>query len=165
MPAPNIAAITKYTSRGKTDVYWVETMVDYTAPTRAELDAGTNLKNLVTASEGWNVETARIPVQTLGSRETPTLPGEVTFTDSSLTMLMDEQGVDARSLLTDDTEGYIVWLYGGDVEGNKMSVFPVTVASQSPQISVDGSAPDTMMFSFAITSNPARNLAVPAEAP
>lgn len=162
MPAPNIAAVNKYTSRGKTDVYWIVSIGNPSAPTRGELNAGTSLKNIVMGSAGWSVSSNQIPAPALGNRYTPTIPGEITAEESSLTLYMDQQGDDARQLMPDDAAGFIVWLYGGDIAANKMSVFPVTVSSQSPQVSVDGSAPDTMMFAYSITDVPARNLTIPA---
>lgn len=160
MPAPNIAPITKYTSRGKTDVYWVAAIADITAPTRLELNAGVNLKNIVADRSGFTSTVTQVPAPALGSRKTPTIAGMIEFEESSLTLYMDEGGNDAGQLMPQDEEGHIVWLYGGDVAGNRMSVFKVTVASQSPQPSVDGSSPDTMVISYAIADT-AENLTVP----
>lgn len=162
MPAPNIAAITAYTSRGKTDCYWVVAIANRAAPTRAELNAGISLKNILMDQSGWTVTSEQLDKPSLGNRYTPQIPGPITAEESSLTLYMDQEGDDARQLMPDDTSGHIVWLYGGDVAGNKMSVFPVTVSSQAPQISVDGSAPDTMVFSYSITDVPNRNLTIPA---
>jgi hypothetical protein len=61
-----------------------------------------------------------------------------------------------------DTAGFIVILYGGDVAGQKMDVWPVTVASVAKQISFQGDAPDTLVFSYSPTAVPASTVTIPA---
>lgn len=161
MAAPDIASITKYTGRGKGACYWVADIADPSAPTREELDAGTNLASILTDAGGWDVSTDQIQVKTYKSRITTQIAGEVTFGDAQITLLMDEEGDDGRDLMPADEAGHVVWFYGGDVAGRKMNVFKVTVASQSEQPSYDGSDADTMMFSYAIDAA-YRNLEVPA---
>ncbi len=85
--------------------------------------------------------------------------------DSSLTFYMDREGVDARQLMPRDEEGFIVVLDGGDVAANKADVYPVQVTSVSKQRSFSGGEADTLMISYAITDEPAENVAVPALTP
>ncbi len=61
-----------------------------------------------------------------------------------------------------DEDGFIVRLDGGDVAGNKCRVFPVTVSSVAVMASLNGGEADTLVFSYAITGEPAENVAVPA---
>jgi hypothetical protein len=162
MAAPAITASTRYTARGSTKVYWVATISSKAAPTRGELNAGTDLSTQVMDAEGWSVESEQIETPDLATRYTSTIPGSITAEDSSLTMYASKNGVDARALLPRDAVGFIVWLDGGDVAANKMDVFPVTVSSVSKQRSASGEDADTLVISFAITSEPAENIAVPA---
>lgn len=164
MVAPNIAPISPYTSRGKTRVYWVEDFADPNVPTRAELDAGVDLSTILNDYKGFSVKSSQIDVVTLASRTTGTIAGEKKPEDASIMLLMDQKGVDARVLIEEDNEGFIVWLFGGDKEGNIMDVWPVSCSAQVPMPSVKGNEPDICDFQFACPTEPARNIAVPAPA-
>ena len=161
MPATQISAPTKFTARGTSKVYWVPTIANYASPSRAELNAGTDLSRAVTDSGGWSVATEQIEAPSLADRYTPTVPGSISAEESSLTCFASRQGVDARALMPRDAAGFIVWLDGGDIASNKMDVYPVTVSSVSKQRQVRGGDPDTLVISYAITDVPAENVTVP----
>jgi hypothetical protein len=161
MPAPAITASTRYTARGSTVVYWVVTIASQASPSRAELNAGTNLAPQMADAKGWSVKTNMVDAPDMSTRYTPTIPGAISADDSSLTMYMSKNGVDARALMPQDAVGFIVWLDGGDTAANKMDVFPVTVASHSKQRNADGANADTLMIAYAITALPSLNIAVP----
>lgn len=161
MAAPAITASTRYTSRGKTKCYWVVSIANPAGPTRAELNAGTDLSSQVADRSGWSVESDMIETPDLATRYTSTIPGPIKAEDSSLTMYASTNGVDARALMPRDATGFIVWMDGGDVASNKMDVYPVTVTSVSKQREVDGKDADTLVFSYAITSVPSENITVP----
>ena len=162
MPATPISAITKYTSRGATRIVWCTTVANPAAITRSEINAGTDLSTQVADASGWSVSSSQIETPDLDSRYTSTIPGIITADDSTLVMYMDREGVDARTLMARDTVGFLVIMDGGDVAANKCDVFPVTVSSVSKMRSVAGDNADTMTFSYAITSQPSENVAVPA---
>lgn len=162
MAAPAITASTRYTSRGTTKWYWVPAIADPTAPTRIELDAGTDLTPQVMDRSGWSVSTAQIETPDAATRYTSTIPGNITAEDATLTMYMDKEGVDARALMPRDETGFIVILDGGDVAANKMDVYPVTVSSLSKNREVSGENADTIVFSYSITAEPSEDVAVPA---
>ena len=101
-----------------------------------------------------------VPTAALGSRFTPTVPGEITAADSSLTFWASKDGDDVRSLLTRETRGFVVWMDEGDVAGQTMDVYPVQVTSQAKVRELDQAA--QIMAQFAITSEPAENVEIPA---
>jgi hypothetical protein len=163
MAAPAITASQRYTSRGSTKIYWLTAVASYaTAVTRAELNAGTDLSPQLMDASGWSVSSEQIDAPDMATRFTSRIAGAITAEDSSLTMYASKNGVDARTLMPQDAQGYIVILFGGDVAANKMDVWPVTVSSVSKQISVQGDNPDTLVISFSPTNVPAQNLAIPA---
>lgn len=162
MTAPSIVASNRYTSRGTTRWYWVPTIATQSAPSRAELTAGTNLTPQVMDRSGWSVATADIETPDGASRYTSTIPGNITAEESSLTFYMDREGVDARTLMPRDQAGFIVILDGGDISGNRMDVYPVRVASHSKNREVQGSAADTLVIRYSITSEPSVDVAIPA---
>jgi hypothetical protein len=170
MPAPAMPfSGGRYTSRGTTRIYFLTAIASYTtAVTRLELNAGVDLTTHIADSSGWSVSTDQIDAPDMSTRFTPTIPGQVTAEASSLTLYASRTGTDARNSFTSGsstlpaTSGYIVILFGGDIAGNKMDVWPVTVGSVAKQISVQGSDPDTLVISFSPTGEPAQNLAIPA---
>lgn len=161
MAAPNIASSSRYINVGTTVVNWVPSISNKNAPTRGELNAGTNLAGENAASDGWSTSTDMAETPDMASRFTSKIPGRISADDSSLTMYADLGGTDARTLMPVDANGFIVWMDGGDVAGRKMDVYPVRVASHSKARSVDGTDAATIEISFAITSQPAENITIP----
>ncbi|MFD6324190.1 hypothetical protein ACFWOL_15270 [Streptomyces sp. NPDC058442] len=152
----------RYYRRGTTRVLWVPTIANKNAPTRAELDAGTALEGETGAMSGWQTTSATVPTPALGSRYTPTVPGEITAAESSLTFWADKGGDDVRSLLLRESRGYVVWMDEGDEPDQTMDVYPVQVTSQAKVRELDQAA--QIMAQFAITSEPAENVTIPAPA-
>jgi hypothetical protein len=161
MAAPAISASTRYINPGTTKVYWVVSIASKSAPTRLELNAGTDLTSQLQANDGWLVTSDQVEAPDMDTRFTSTIPGRTKAEDSSLTMYADTTGTDARSLMTRDTNGFVVWLDGGDVAGRLMDVFPVRVSSVGKARSVDGDDPATIEFQYAITSEPAVDVTIP----
>lgn len=155
-----ITASVRYYRRGTTKVLWVPTIANKNSPARAELNAGTALEGETGAMSGWQTTSGTVPTPALGSRFTPVVGGEITAADSSLTFWASKTGVDVRSLLIREAPGFIVWMDEGDVVGRTMDVYPVTVTSQAKVRELDQAA--QIMAQFAITSEPAENVTIPA---
>jgi hypothetical protein len=161
MVAANIASATRYINVGTTAVYWVPSISNKAAPTRGELNAGTNLVNENSAADGWKTTSDQVETPNMASRFTSKIPGRISADDSSITMYMDLGGTDARQLMAVDSNGFIVWLDGGDVTGRKMDVFPVRVASHGKERSVEGTDAAQVEIAFSITDQPAENITIP----
>ncbi|AVV46465.1 hypothetical protein PYK79_41615 [Streptomyces sp. ID05-04B] len=160
MSATPINASIRYYRRGTTKVLWVPTIANKSAPSRVELNAGTALEGETGAMAGWQTTSATVPTPALGARFTPVVGGEITAADSSLTFWASKDGDDVRTLLNREDSGYIVWMDEGDIEAQTMDIFPVTVTSQAKVRELDQAA--QIMAQFAITSEPAENVAIPA---
>ncbi|WP_225080444.1 hypothetical protein [Streptomyces sp. CoT10] len=158
--ATPLQASTRYYRRGITRVLWVPVIVNRLAPTRAELDAGTALEGETGAMAGWQTTSGTVPTPALGSRFTPTVGGEITAADSSLTLWASKDGDDVRTLLVREAVGNVVWMDEGDIPTQTMDVFPVQVTSQAKVRELDQAA--QIMCQFAITSEPAENVTIPA---
>lgn len=161
MATPTLTPATRYFDPAVTKCYWVETIVNKASPTRIELTAGLDVSGDIADLSGFTVTSNQIDTPDLGTRFTSKIGGRTEAADSSLTFYASNDGVDIREEMPRDATGFIVWLDGGDVPDNKMSVFPVTVISVSPQRSV-GNDPARIMVQFSITSEPAEGVAVPA---
>lgn len=161
MATPALTASTRYFDPEITRIYFVPTISNIASPTRSELNAGTDLSGEVAEISGFTVTSEQIATPDLGSRFTSQIGGRTTAEDSSLTFYSDLEGVDARTVLGRETDGYIVFLDGGDVEANKMDIYPITVISVGKMRSV-GDEAARLQVQFSITSEPSEDIAVPA---
>src|SRR5688500_8750948 len=162
MPTPNITASTRYFDRGTTKVYFLPSVAaSNLTPTRLEMDAGANLSNEIADLNGWSVAAEQIDTPALGTVFTGNIPGPTSSPESSLTFYSSSDSVDVRALLPRGTSGYIMWLDGGDVGGNKADVFPVRVRSV-PKMRSLGNEAARIEVQFSITSTPGENVTVPA---
>jgi hypothetical protein len=159
MSATNITPTTRFFAPNVTRVVFCTSVAVKTAPTRSEINAGTDLSNEVNATNGWSVGSNLIDAPDLGTLFTSKVAGRTESPDSSLTMYQSLNNVDARSLLPRTTTGFILIMWGGDVTGRKMDVFPVTVSSVAKNLD-DNKASD-MQINFAITSQPAEDVTIP----
>lgn len=160
MVATPLTPTTRYFPPGTRKVYWMPACADYTAPTRAELDAGTDLSAEVSALSGWSVTSATVDTPDMGSRFTSQVPGRLTSSSNDITVYTSQNSNDARALLPRDTNGFVVLLWEGDIAGQLMDVFPVRVTAQAMDTTVDN--PGTVTVSFAATEIPASNVVIPA---
>lgn len=161
MAPPELTSSTRYFDPEITKVYFVSTIADKSAPTRTEIDAGTDVSGEIAEIEGWQVTSNNIGTPDLGTRFTGSTPGRLTAEDSSLTFYADQGGQDVRTIMPRDTNGYILWMDGGDVQGNKMDVYPVRVSSNAKMRSLEDEA-SRIQVQFAITSAPAEDVDVPS---
>jgi hypothetical protein len=149
---------------GVTTIVFVPTIDDVTAPEWAEINAGIDLTMEVIAAAGWQISTANVTYNPLGTRFTPSIPGRDTVEDSSLTLPQDMEGDDIRMVLPRGTNGYIVIAHGGLVAGRPMDVWPVRVSSQGRPVTTEGTEIASIQVNMAIPAEPAENVAVPAAA-
>lgn len=162
MVAPALSPSTRYVHPETTRVYWLSSIANPTLwANRAELNAGKDLTAEVAELSGWNVRALLRVTQVADDNFVPRRPDVLDVDDSSIVFYGDRLGVDIRSLLHRGDEGNIVFLYGGDVAGNRMDVFPVEVAALPRTVTVDGS-PAQIAVQFAVTAEPLQDASVPA---
>lgn len=162
MPTPAITPALRFMRSGTGKCYFVPTIAAATKiPTRLELNAGTDISGDINAFSGWMVQSGFIDAPDYGSRFVSKIPGRINADDSSVTMYESSNNVDSRSLLPRDTSGYLVFMDGGDVAGQKMDIFPIKVGSNTAQRSVDDE-PALREITFAVTSVPVENATIPA---
>jgi hypothetical protein len=159
MAAPNITPTTRFFAVGITRVVYCASVSVKSAPTRAEINAGTDLSNEINATNGWSVGSNLIDAPDIGTTFTSKVIGRTESPDSSLTMYQSLTTADIRSVLPRGTTGFILIMWGGDVTGRKMDVYPVTVASVPKNLD-DNKASD-LQINFAITSQPAEDVSIP----
>lgn len=163
MVATALDSTTRYYAVGTRQWAWLDTCADYTSPTRAEIDAGTDLTGEIAETDGFTVSSDSIDAPDYGKRFVRKVPGRINADDSSITFYADADSADVRTVLHRDDTGFVVIFPEGDDEGESshtMDVFPVTVASVSKPTS--DSDPARIVVAFTITDEPATDVTVPA---
>ena len=160
MAAPDITAAIRYTRPELSDTYWVLTIANIAAPTRAELNAGTNLANDIASVTGFTVEGTTLDAPDQGHKFTAQVSHRINAGDSSLACYASNNSVDVCGLIHRDDVGYIVMLDEGDVAGRKMDIYPVKCKSVSKPR--DNEAVPVITVAFAITSTPQVDVTIPA---
>jgi hypothetical protein len=140
-------------------VYWVPTIANYLAPTRGELNAGTDLSAEIETMTGWSLQGSVVDTPDMGSTFTSQVPGRRTSPQNDITAYLSQTSNDIRSLLPQATNGFVVVLWEGDVTGQKMDVFPARVVTQANDTTVED--PGKVTISFAITKLPAIYITIP----
>lgn len=162
MGATPIAATTRYFAPEIVKILFVPTITSKSAPTREQLDGGKDLTAEISAIDGWTVSSDMIDAPDYGSRFTSQTSGRLKADNSSLTFYASQDTDDIRAILTRDTTGFVVIMWGGDVEGQLCDVFPIIVSSVGKSLPDNADADIQVMF--AITSPPAEDVAIPAAA-
>lgn len=132
-------------------------------PVRAEITAGTDLTDEIADIAGFQVTGADIATPDMGKRFTKSIPGRKTAANSSITVYADLAGADARTVLTEGLNGFMVFMDGGDVPGQPMDVYPVRVKAVGKARSVGDSAMQ-LVIEFTITGAPVVDEDIPAAA-
>jgi hypothetical protein len=129
------------------------------APSRAEINAGTDLTTEISSWEGFELDPQTIETPSL-ARFTGSIPGRINLTSGVLNMYADRGNDDVRDVLPDGTTGYIVFMDSGDVPTKKMDVWPVRVNRLSKVRSMEAAT----MLKVAFTHNelPREELTIPA---
>lgn len=161
MVATDIAAAVRYSNTLNKTVYVCPTMVDYTSPSRAELNAGTRIDRVIPKDgiAGFAGSESTITADDLKTGVMiPVHDGEDWSQGSTINAHLSKSGTDIRSVLTKGTSLYIVIFDSTDTAALKMDVFPVFVGSA--QKSRSGLAMVTIGCTF--TGVPAVDVTVPA---
>src|SRR5215216_5822239 len=157
MAAPNITASIRYARFGVTRVVYALTVSNYNSPTRAEINAGTDLSTEVAEISGFQVNSGFIPTPDLATPFTGQILGRTTAEDSSITMYASVNSVDVRTLLPRGTVGYLMWFDEGDVPTRKYDIYPITVGSVGKERTTDDT-PARLVVNVAVTREPAENV-------
>jgi hypothetical protein len=160
MPATPITASTRYARFGVTKVVFAPAVANILSPTRAEINAGTDLSGEVAEISGFQVTSNFIDTPDLGSAFTSKIAGRTSSDDSSITMYASSNSVDVRALLPRGTAGFLIWFDEGDVPTRKADCYKITVGSIAKDRSLDD--PSKIVVSVAITSTPTENFTIPA---
>lgn len=163
MPATPLSIPKPFSVLDGLELVWIPVIADQTTlvPTRAEIDAGTDLSPAVAGWDGFEVDPQEIETPGL-KRYTGTIPGTIQITPGVLSLYADKTGDDVRDVLPSGTTGFLAWMDQGDVAAQTMDVWPVQVNRLS-KVRDMGSA---TMFSarFSHPRLPEEDIVIPAYA-
>lgn len=160
MSAPPFSAATRFLDAGTSRIYWVQTIASTSAPTRSELNAGTDVTGEVAEIEGFALESELNGTTAFSSVVETSKPGMMRPSGTPRTvMYADEVGYDVRRVWSRGDTGHIVLLHGGDVAGNLMDVWPVTIAVVSKTFVMSEAA--FVVVQFAVSGQPVTDVVVP----
>lgn len=162
MVATPLAVTDRYVAPETTKTYLVDSIANIESPTRAELDAGTDLTAEIATATGWATAAANVPVPDGGTLFTSNIPGRVTPEDATIAFYASSDTNDIRSVLARGDNTHIVILHGGDVAGQLMDVWPVRVRSVSKPIDYAASGAAMVNVGFSNTREPAEDVLIPA---
>lgn len=160
MTAPPFSAATRFLDAGTSRIYWVQTIANTSAPTRIELNAGLDITGEVAEIEGFALDSELNNTTAFNAEVATSKPGSMRTTGAPrAVMYADQGGWDVRRIWSRGDAGHIVLLHGGDVTGNLMDVWPVTIAVVSKPFSMTTAA--FVVVQFAIHAQPVTDVGVP----
>ena len=161
MAATPISTVSRYIPEGTWHFNFLPAIATLASPTRAEINAGTDLSPQVAGYGTWAVIGAAVATPDLASSFVPSIPGLLSADGTTLSMYADPSGSDVRTLLPRNTVGFMLVLPGGDVPGRKMNAFAIKVLQAAPSSSLGGN-PAVIELVFTPTSAPVENITIPA---
>jgi len=157
----------KYAPPGVSEVHWVTTISDYTAPTATELNGGTDLTAFVRSMPNLPRGLNLVDVATLDSKYEKRQVGTRGGDELSVEFLRDDTTDTAFTTFTEDTAGFLVVVRkalataGTFAIGDEVDVYPATVGSVE-----DGTPgrndPDFSTARLVATDDPNRGFALTA---
>lgn len=132
-----------------------------TSPTRAELNAGTDLSASIAGMTGFTFENSPITTPDLGSDFDSQINGPDSAGASALNFYDDDTATAVRTSQAKGTTGYIVLMPYGDVATKRCEVWPVKSTGVNDQWGLDASAAQ-FQVGYAVTGKPNQSGVIPA---
>lgn len=150
----------RYVWRGVARVYWLPAVANPAAPTRAEINAGTNLTPSLFAVSGFVAEADIHPLPSLLSDFVAESVGvRRTRGGNALALYENKTSQTVRAAVAEGTAGFVVIVPYGDVVARRCETWPAKVATLA-----SGFGEDIARFRaiFAVTAAPTRDAVLPA---
>ena len=150
----------RYVPQSVRKIYWVVTIATPSSPTRAEMNAGTDLTAEIQGMSGFSLTSGTKDTADLSTRFTSQIPGAITADKCEIICYASSTSADARAVLPRDTTGYIITLWEGDVPTQKMDVWPVKVSATYLDTAI--ADPAQVHIQFVVVKVPSLNVTIPA---
>lgn len=132
-----------------------------TSPTRAEINAGTNLSAQVAGIGGFALNNSPIATPDLATSFDSQIDGPDTTDNSSLNFYDDDASATIRTSQAKGTAGFILLFPYGDVPGKRCETWAVKSTGVNDQWGLDATAAQ-FQVGYAITAKPSQNGVTPA---
>ncbi|MBW0088233.1 hypothetical protein I4I73_03260 [Pseudonocardia sp. KRD-184] len=160
MAATPLNAAERFSALNGLEVVFIPVVAAYPdAPTRIEIDAGTDLTTEIESWSGFTTTSETIETPDL-TRFVGKIAGRVSAEDSSLNIYADRGGDDVRDVLPRDTLGFLAFMDEGDTPTSKMDLYPIQVLSCEKVRSMD--AATMLRVDCSMTRIPTYDLVIPA---
>lgn len=150
----------RFFRRGKTRIWFLPAVSNKSAPSSAEITAGTELTGSIQAISGFQLANTPISTPDLQTTFNSEIPGEDAAGNSSLTMYDDDASSAVKTALAKNTAGFLLFGPYGITTGKRAEVWPVTVTSNSDEYTM-GNEAARFMVGFSVTSIPTQNAVMP----
>jgi hypothetical protein len=151
----------RFFRRGVSGAVFAPSVASLTAPTREELDAGVLLTGSIADIQGFMLENSPIATPALDTTFDEQINGPDQASDSALIFYDDDESETVRNGLAKGTDGFLVLLPYGDVEGKRAEVWPARSTGVNDEWDM-GAVAARFKVGFAITSVPEQDSVVPA---
>lgn len=151
----------RFFRRGLSKILFAPAVADPANVTRTEMDAAEDLSEAIAAINGFQFSNSPIGTPNLASTFTSQIEGEDTVSDSSLDLYDDQTDDTIRLALAKGTDGFVLMLPYGDVESDRMEVWPAKSLGVNDEWSM-GNDPARTQVPFAITAPPEQDATIPA---
>lgn len=152
----------KFFRRGTSKIWFLPAVADISAPTVAEVNAGTDLSPFINGITGFQYQNERIDTPVLSSSFNFQIDGPDTVSDSSIQCTDDNGGTTAaRTLLPKGTSGFLMLMPYGRVPTKRGEVWPAKSTLIADEWSL-GNDPARFDIGFAITGIPDQDVSIPA---
>lgn len=161
MPATPLPAWTRYFPPGTRKTYWLTAVANPGAPTRAELNAGTDLTGQIAAVNGFTLLRDSVDITPLGSQSIVLL--DTTFNPTGtneIILYASANSQDVRQTMPVNNPGFLVFLFEGDVGGQYGEVWPANLNTTYMEQNTE--TPGQMHLLFTIQGMPSQVVLIPA---
>jgi hypothetical protein len=150
----------RYVPQSVRKIYYVATIATQASPSRAEINAGTDLTAEIQGMSGFSLTSGTKDTADLSTRFTSQIPGAITADKCEIICYASSTSADVRTVLPRDTTGFIITLWEGDVPTQKMDVWPIKVSATYLDTAI--ADPAQVHVEFVVTKVPSLNVTIPA---
>jgi len=151
----------RYTRKGKSKIAFVPTVAVLSAPTLAEINAGTSLDPHMAEMSGFQFSNSVIKTPDLSTTFVSQIPGEDEADDSSITFYDDDTSEVVRDALVKGAAGFIVLMPYGKTATKRCEVWPATSTGFNDEWTVANEAAKAVA-QFSITAPPNQTATITA---
>lgn len=158
----------RFSGRGEYSMWWCPSIASTSAPTRAELNAGTDIiipgstaAEAVAAMSGWDSSIDFISVPDGNTKFNKTITGTVTAGNPTLEMYSDKAAEPIQTALAEMSIGYMVFAFKGDTAGRPAQVWHLQVGGNNEMPDL-GNAAHKFRVQFAVLDEPVKSATIPA---